>query len=128
MVHLQQNDEYLALDRFFQYLFGMDDNIIRNYLLSADYDGIDPQFLQTYYGGHENYMDRFLARTIRASKITDEVDIFVQGQLEKVPNPAKEGFRHLEEAFIAHHLYQPAQVQQNALLTSDSSNDEDDEW
>jgi len=130
MVHLQQNDVYLALDRFLQYLFGLEDNIIKQYLMSDDYDGIDPGVLKEWYGGREDYMDLFLSRTLRASMIPDDVEEIL-GDGRRIVHPgAREGFRRLEAAFIAFDIYHPAQVQQNALLTSDSSNDEDedDKW
>jgi hypothetical protein len=123
MVFLQQNDEYLALDRFLQYIFGLDDNTIRNYLMSGNYDGIEPLFLRDWYG-RENYMDGFLSRTLRASMIPDDDVEIVENRRVIVRRGAREGFHRLERAFIACNIYHPAQVQQNAVLTSDSSNAE----
>jgi hypothetical protein len=125
MVCLQQNNEYLALDRFLQYVFGLDDNLITNSLMEPR-DGIDPVFLQEWYGGRENYMAGFLSRTLRASMIPEDVEGLVENEVVIVRHSAREGFRRLEAAFIAFNFYALAEVQQDEGITSGSSNDEDE--
>jgi hypothetical protein len=100
MDFLHFNNQYLALDRFLQYLFGLDKDIIRDYLMSGGYGGVDAVFLRDWYMGRDNYMDSFLSRTLRASMIPEDVEEIVENQRVIVSHSAREGFLRLENAFI----------------------------